>query len=755
MNVPIKRDGVDVSEGAHSDTRMIDQTGILNLDVLGLVRAARKWMRVILGIAIGLTVLVSVGVFQITPRFTAEAQVLLDPQKTQVVDMDSVMSGLGSDLSTISSQVEILASRSVARRVIESENLMDDPEFNAALRPPSPTRFLDPGYWLRSIFNNNETEADPQILAESRMNSVIGAVVGSTEVSRKNMTYILTVDFSSEDRVKAARIANAIANTYVVDQLEAKFNATKQANEWLAKRLDDLRAQVEASERAVEIYRADNGLQSVGKVGVTISQQQMSELNAQLILAKTSLAEKQAKYSRAKQILSTGGSIESVVDVLQSNTISNLRAKEAELARQQAEMSSKYGDRFPAMLTIAAQRRDVERQIGAEVRRIVGSIQNESLIAQTRVSSLEGSLKELQGSSGSDDQASIKLNELEREAEANRMVYESFLNRYKETSQQQDIQTADARVISEAPIPGSAAYPKRGLMISVAFVISLMIGTLVAFLLEQMDSGIRSGADVEQHLGLVHLVSVPLIPKEKGADGKLMSPVDYVLARSLSSYAESLRSLRSALSLSNVDNPPKVILFTSALPNEGKTTTATSFARAAAEAGVRTILVDCDLRHPSVNKALGLKDAKRGIVEVLAGICKLEEVILVDEVSKLHHIPVAMGSKSPPDLLASAQMRRFVENLRETYDLVVIDSAPVLPVSDSRILSALVDKTVFVVRWNETPRDASQNAIKLLRTYNADIAGVALTAVNTAQQAKYGYGDGGYYYNRYSRYYAD
>lgn len=750
MNAPIRNNAPQMQPGLDGNAL----SPVLSLDIPWMLRTFRKWLSVIVGVSIGLTAIAAIAVFQITPRYTAEALVLIDPQRTQVMDVESVMSGLGSDTSTIQSQVAILQSRAIARRVAEKENLIEDPEFNSSLSAPSAFRFVDPYYWFAG--SKTATLAiDKDAAYEARMNSIVGRLVRSTEVSRIGLTYILAIKFTSIDKTKAARIANEIANVYIVDQLEAKFEATRQANEWLANRLADLRTQVEISERAVEIYRSENGLQSSGKAGVTINQQQLSELNAQLILAKTSLAEKQAKYQRAKQILSSGGSIESVVDVLQSTTISNLRAKEAELARQQAELSSKYGERHPAIVNTQAQRRDVERQIGAEVRRIVGSIQNEAAIAETRVASLQDSLNELQGTSGANDQASVRLNELEREAQANRTVYESFLNRYKETSQQQDIQTADARVLSKASIPNSASFPRRGIAVGVALILSIVIGVVIALLLEQLDNGIRTGIDVERILGLTHFVSIPEIPKDRGSGGRRLAPADYLLAKPLSAFSESLRSLRSALSLSNVDSPPKVILFTSALPNEGKTTTAVCFARASAQAGLRTILIDCDLRHPSVNKTLGHVNADQGLVDVLAGLASLEDVIIVDEQSQLHHIPIATGSSNPSDILGSVQMQNLIARLRQDYDFVILDSAPVLPVSDSRVLSRIVDKTVFVVLWNETPRDASINAVKSLQAASADIAGVVLTIVDTNKQARYGFGDGGYYYKRYSRYYAD
>ena len=754
MNMSIRNAAPRGEGGGYGDLQAEGDAGLVDIDILAILRTLRKRAGVIIGITIGVTALVIVGVFQMTPLYTGETLIILDQQKTQVVDVESVMSGLGGDSATVDSQVEILKSRSIARRVVEQMNLVDDPEFNGALKPPSVLNWIDPRVWISSLVSKaNDSGLTEEQQREATINRVVDAVVGQTDISRRGLTYVMSLKFTSENPAKAAKIANALADTYVVDQLEAKFDATKKANEWLSTRLQTLRQQVEASERAVEIYRNQNGLENVD--GVTINDQQLSELNAQLILAKTGLAEKQAKYQRAKQILAAGGSIESVADVVQSQTISTLRGKEADLARQQADLSSKYGPRHPAILNIDAQRKDIQRQIYSEVQRIVGSIQNEAVIAQSRVDSLQKSLNDLKGTSNENNQAFVQMRELQREADANKAVYESFLNRFKETSQQGDLQTPDSRVISAATAPLYPSYPRKSLIGAVALVLSGMLGVGMALLLERLDNSLHTSQEVEETLGYAHLVSLPIVSKEKGPDGKVMSPQDYLLVKPLSSYSEALRSLRSALALSNVDNPPKVLLFTSALPNEGKTTTSVSFARAAAESGARTILIDCDLRHPSVHKVFSGISPKAGLVEFLASKATMEEVLAVDEKSGLHYIPIASGAANPPDILASQHMQRLLSELRGNYDLVVLDSAPVLPVSDSRVLSRLADKTVYVVRWAETPKDAAKGGIRELKNYAADIAGIVLSAVDTTKQAKYGYGDGGYYYKRYSRYYVN
>ena len=756
MNAPVQggtsRGGMPSYDGPGTD----DDQGFLELDLMGLYRTLRKRLGLIVSVTLGLTALVMVVVLQQTPLYTASAQVLLDRQKMQVTDMEAVISGLPADSATVDSEVEILKSRALAERVVERLNLMQDPEFNGALREPSFLRWVDPRFLLRELLALVSADPAPvseEMRARAERDGVVSSLLGSLNVTRQRLTYVINLSVTSEQPAKAARIANAYADTYILDQLEAKFDATRQANEWLSRRLGELRQQVQDSERAVEIFRSEQGLESSS--GVTVSEQQMSELNAQLILARTGLAEARAKYDRARQIRTSGGSIESMADVVQSGTISQLRQKQAELARELANLSSRYGPRHPEVVNAEAQRRDIESQIGSEITRIIGSLQNNVSVAETRVASLEQSLREIRGETGESGQAMVQLRELEREAAANRAVYESFLNRFKETSQQQDLQVPDSRIISPATSPASPSHPRKARSLALALVLSAMLGVGLAFLLEHLDNGMTTARDVEEALTLPHLVSVPLVPAEKGPGGKPLKPHDYLIQKPLSAFSESLRSLRSALQLSNVDNPPKVILFTSALPSEGKTTTSVSFARAAAASGLKVVLVDCDLRHPSVHKTFGLPTPTAGLVELLAERLDPEAVMIEDEKTSLRILPIATGTANPPDLMASSQMQLLVERLRGEYDLVVLDSAPVLPVSDSRVLSRIADETVFVVRWSDTPKDAAQAAIRELRLYQSNIAGAILVAVDATKQAKYGYGDGGYYYGKYSRYYVN
>lgn len=714
------------------------------IDIRQLINVLRRRLSVIVGsvlLTTGITLLV---VFQLTPLYTASSLILIDPREQQVVDIEAVMSGLPPDSAAIDSEVEVLRSRTLAARVVAELELVDDPEFNGALVEPGLLASLNPLNLLRS-----PEDLAPADKARIERNRVIDAFQSNMSVSRRGLTYVISVSFTSQDAAKATRIVNKVSDLYVLEQLEAKFEATRRANDWLNERLSQLRGEVRAAQEAVEIYRSENQLVSTS--GVTVNEQQLAELNGQLILARADLAEKEASYRRYRELRRSGSGADTLADVLQSPVIAQLRQQEAEVDRRRAELSSRYGDRHPEMIKVRAEKRDLAVAIDREVGRTVANVENEVVVTRTRVASLQKSLDELQGRSGEGGLKEVRLRELESDADAVRTLYESFLERFKQTTEQTNLQEADSRVLSQATIPTVPSYPNKTLFLALALVGSGVIGVGMAFTLEQLDDAFSSVAQLEKALGVPHLVSVPDVNVD-GADVGVKLPFDIILKRPLSAYSEAFRALRSGITLSDVDDPPKVVLITSALPGDGKTTTALSLARASAAAGLRTVLVDCDLRRPSVHKSFG-SSPELGIVEVLAGQGELDDALMDDPASPLSYLPVNAGAANPPDLLGSRHMATLLENLREKCDMVVIDSAPVLPVVDSRVLSRSVDKVVFVVKWRDTPRDAAANALKDLHEYGADVAGVVFERLDLKRQKRYSYGDSGYYYGRYSKYY--
>ncbi|MEQ8738683.1 MAG: polysaccharide biosynthesis tyrosine autokinase, partial [Hoeflea sp.] len=418
---------------------------------------------------------------------------------------------------------------------------------------------------------------------------------------------------------------------------------------------------------------------------------------------------------------------------------------------RQAELSSRYGPRHPEILKVQAEQRDLGREISQEIGRIADGMRNEVDVAATRERSLQESLEGLTKRASGDNQAFVQLRALERDAAATRTLYESFLTRFRQTSEQQDLLTPDARVISEASIPTAPSEPKMNILLAGALIAALGAGLGCAVLLELLDDTFHTTTQVEETLGVANLGVVPLVDRATAGRDQ---PQEFLQKKPLSSYAEAFRGLRTALALSNVDKPPQVVLFTSSLPGEGKTTAAASFALAASKAGSKVVLVDCDLRRPKAVEALKLKKPEAGLVEYLAQQTSLDDVLLHHE-SGLDVIPIVAGTANPTELLGSQHMKDLMAHLRRTYDLVVIDSAPVLPVSDTRQLAKLVDTTLFVVQWNKTPKAAAKNAIREFFTFGLPLAGVVLAQVDLSQQKKYGYGDGGYYYSSYSSYHSN
>ncbi|AWZ02879.1 tyrosine-protein kinase etk [Rhodobiaceae bacterium] len=720
------------------------------IDLRQVMLTLRRNVRLISAVMVSITLITLVITLQLTPLYTATAKVLIDSRQSNVVDVEAVLSGLSADSSTVDSQVEIIRSQALAFRVIDTLDLMSDPEFNDTLREKSWLSALNPLSFVRSLFPGVERDEEEQAQAE-RIGTV-KSFASRLSVRRTARTQVISIDFTSEVPRKAERIANAVADAYLVDQLEAKYEAARRATEWLDGRLQDLREQVKTTEETAELFRAAHGL--IDADGSTLTEQQLKEINSQLLLARAELDGNRARLSRVRELVSRGTGFDSIAEVLSSDVIRDLRREQSELIRKEAQLRARYGERHPSIIEIKDERRDLDRQIQSEVSRIVVGLENQVAVASTRVKSLERSLAATTATAGEREHDRVRLRELQREANSNRTLYESFLGRFKETRQQEDLQEADARIISRATLPVFKSSPRTTLNIALALVASTLLGVGAAFVREYLDDRFRTPRELEEHLDLPVLATVPLL-KDKDLSGAQAgkSPHRFVKAKPLSAYSESFRELQAALALSDVDNPPKSILITSALPNEGKTTTAVSFATSLVRAGLNVVLVDADLRRPSVQKIIGAERAEFDMIDFLTHSCTLDDALQTSEDGGFEYLATTRQPANPADLLASDAMKDLLVKLRQRFDMVIVDSPPVLPVSDSKALSSQLDKVIFVVKWQDTPKTAAEQSVAKLRDFGADLAGVIFEQVDMEKQTRYGYGDATYYYGRYSDYY--
>jgi capsular exopolysaccharide synthesis family protein len=420
-------------------------------------------------------------------------------------------------------------------------------------------------------------------------------------------------------------------------------------------------------------------------------------------------------------------------------------------------MQGRYGDRHPDLLKAKRQLADMDAQIQAEIRRIVSNLEAQVTVARERTASMAASAARAKGNLAANNQASVRLNELERNAEAARALYNSFLNRFKETTAQQGFEAPDARVLSQAKIPGWPSSPNKQLNLLIALVLAVGAGLGAAVLAEALDSGLGTAEDVERRMHLTYLGSIPTLESTLKAGPLFKSkipPVDFVVEKPLSSFAEAFRNLRAAVLFSRTGESVKVIAITSSLPGEGKTTTSLALARTMAIAGSSTIILDCDLRRRGISRFLS-GEPVNGLIEVLNGTCVLEQALVRDGASGAMILPLARSAYTAKDVFRTPAMRRLLEGLRRRFDVVVLDTAPVLPVADTRILAAMADTVVVLTRWRKTPRKAMESTLRILKSTTANIAGVALTQVDLKMQAKTGYGDPGYYYQSYKKYYTE
>lgn len=718
-----------------------------SLDLRALVRVVLARGYTILGtIAVAMT-LVTLALLQMTPVYSASALIMVGQRENKVLDSEALLAGLPTDTATIENQIQILKSWSLAERVISKQNLIVDPEFNSKKDSTSWAAYLNPLSWFGSAEREKITAGAGR--KPSKVDPAILRKFGSkVTVAAQGRSSVIKITFDSPDREKAALLANALADQYIVDQLETKFEAAKRTADWLNERLGELAERVRASESAVEQYKAENDLTD-GKAGSSLANEQLSELNGQVVLARSNLAEQEAKYKQVNSLYRSGGGVDSIASVINSPLISTLRGQQAELMRKEAELATKYGERHPQMIALKDEKKNLDAKIEEEVKRIIRNLANEVSVAKARLSSLDESLGEIQGTANVQGKASIKLRELERDAQTNRTLYDTFQARFKATENKDQIQTPDARVIQGAAVPLDASFPNKPLIMGVTLFGAGVMGMLIALMLERLDNGFRIGPEIERATRLSNLAVVPML---KGAK----HVADRVIQKPLSVFSESIRSVNAGLQLSNVDKPPKVVMITSSMPSEGKTSLAVSLGRLASKSGARVLLIDGDLRHPSVGLQFSPRPPEAGLVEVLAGRLELASVLHRDPISPLEFVPVAHAPANPADLLASQAMRSMIQELRNHYDLIILDAAPVLPVSDSRMLARLADKVIYVVKWDATPREAVVSGIKLLRDANADIAGTVLTQADLRRHAIYGYGYTSYGYgSSYAKYYSE
>ena len=587
-------------------------------------------------------------------------------------------------------------------------------------------------------------------------------------LNRVGLTYIIEIGFQSSDPDHAAKIANAVADAFIVDQLESKYQTIGKATTWLQDRLNELRSQASAAERAVVEYKTKNNIVDTG--GHLINEQQVAELTTALVKVRAETAEAQARLDRVSQIIRSDdldpAEMATVTETLNNQVISKLREQYLGLTQREALLSNRLGSNHLAVVNLRNQVHEVRRSIVDQMKQIAEAYKSDYDIAKARENSLEKNLASTVAGSQTANKAQIELRQLESAAQSYRALYDNFQQRYTDSVQQQSFPMAEVRVISSASRPSEKSSPKSFRVLAVGVVGGLALGFGIAMLLEISDRVFRTSRQVEAKLKAECMAMVPMIrPSVEAAAVSNKAAADpaapriiapnvglfrHVVDLPLSPFAELIRAVKVGADLSRLAKSNKVIGITSSIPGEGKSTIAASLAQISAHGGARTILVDCDLRKPSLSPELA-RNATVGLVEVVAGMAGLDDVIWSDPATRLSFLPAVVRSRMThtSEILASHATKRFFDHLREEYDYVIVDLPPLAPVVDVRSTAHFIDCYLFVVEWGKTKIGVAEHALSTARVVYDNLLGVVLNKVDFKRLGSYESNRSQSYYGHY------
>ncbi len=737
----------------------IDRT----VDLREMLRILRRRRWIIAGVVAAVFGAALVFVLTSTTLYTASATILIDPHRSQTAntsDQAPAPSNFGTDDAMIESQVLLIKSVAVLQRVVDNLKLTEDSEFAPR------AGLLDP---IRGLFRPSRPVSgrSPKDIAKA---NTVEALQQRLKVTREGTTFVIDIDVSAENPEKAAQIANAVAESYFYEQVQSRYNTNKIAASWLNRQLDELKARVLTSDKAVAEFRSGNDL--VMTQGQTVNDQQLSDLNNKMIEAHVQTAEARAKFEQVEAIAKNHSDPGTLDQALASDVIKQLRTQYADVAKNLADASSKYGPQHPLVLNARAQLRETQRLIDQEVTRVLENTREAYRVAQSREQALKNSLGQLQSTSNTTSQAQVRLRELQREADANRTLYESFLARYKQTTAQESLELPDSRVVAHADIPIRPSFPKTGMILALALLVGTGLGVIVAFVIDFLDRRVKSLRQAEEVTGLPALAAIPLVgtrelaaranrgrqaldeydPKTSAMLPALMQPplMRYAIDEPTSLFAEAVRAVRLSIQRTARGGGGNVVMVSSSVDGEGKTTLATNLALSLSAVGMRTIIVDGDLRNPELSRSLCPK-AKVGLIEAATRQVPLEQAVLFDRPTGLALLPVPRrNSGFINEFVFSDAMRNLLSHLRGQFDFVVVDSPPLVPLVDARALAEQADRILLAIRWDATPQEVVTQALDTLAPVHERVVGTVLTRVDLRRLRFYDYYRSSSYMEPYS-----
>ena len=648
------------------------------------------------------------------PVYTTKAAIALESRQEQVMDIESVVTGLGGDQSTINTEVEVIRSRGLIEELVLDLNLLNDPEFNSSLRPAPQFSMGQIVEYARDLVGTpvRHAPASERAILDRTINTVLEAI----SVSNLRQSFVFEITATSQTPEKSAEIANRLAELYVQSQIAVKFEKTEQATAWLSERVSGLQIELESAQARLKDFSTNTELVNAETLAALNRQLKDLRDRRKTLVAQTELATNRRTTLR---------------EALQSGSEAF-----AELARDG--------------LLDQALRRLQDGAVGAQAAfntradALVSRAELEAARASSQLDAIEASIADVTLRIDKQSEELVTVEQLQREVEANRLLYEAFLSRLKETSIQQGIQQADSRILSRAVVPSQPSAPRKSRIMALSVILGLLIGAGLMLLREMAQNTFRTPEDLENRTGYSVIGQIPKIPANHRKN-----VLEYLTQKPNSAAAEAVRNLRTSLLLANLDTPPKVIMSTSSVPGEGKTTQSISLAQNFAGLGAKVLLIEGDLRRRVMNEYFGHDDVK-GFLSVISGEVALKDAAVYDETLRADILYGETSKINAADLFSSKTFANFVKELRDHYDHIIIDTPPVLAVPDARVIGQLVDAIIYTVKWDDTPHRQVIDGLKSLESVNLKASGLVLSQIDKQKMKRYGYGDS---YGDYASYY--
>jgi succinoglycan biosynthesis transport protein ExoP len=730
------------------------------IDLDKLWTAAMRRARVIIGCVIAAVVLAGLYLLTAQPTYTAMTQILLDENLSRYAEEQTDSQTAQQVDNRLSSTVEILKSKALALSVVDKAKL--DQNEMLVNPPKSPVDLVkDTVRSVVGLLSSADTSPTEDQMRAGRREKAAAIIQQSIIVERVGRSSVIALSAKSPDPQLSALIARTYAESFLTDQLNANFDATERASLWLQERLNDLNTRAQQAALAVEQYKREKGL--VSPRGELLSAQQLSDLNSQLIVAQADVATASARYNQYRSILDKGpdAAVQNAVISMRdtdNSVIQDLRKRYITISDREQGIIQQFGADHPQAIAVKAEKQDLSQQIFRELQQLTGSFRNEVDVASSRERSLKESIERVTGSNSDANVSMVQLQELEQKSSALKTMYEAYLHRFEEATQAQSLPIAKARVISAAGTPTAPSSPRKTLTMALSVVLGLMLGGAAAALLEFRERFFRTGEDVQHKLGMRFLGYLPKIGIQAEESGNAAIPEavdsaglpagDPISFRRMmriaveaprSQFSETLRNTKLACDIVLQGRKCAVIGVVSCLPGEGKSLVAANLAGLISASGVRTLVVDADLRNPGLSKMLA-SAPEVGLVDVLLQKTPWTAAARVDRKSRLTILPMTMRSRQlahTSELLASTGMSQFLDGIRDTFDVIVVDLAPLIPVIDAKAFEPFVDGFIFVTEWGVTPVKAVQSVLRSEPQIASKTIGVILNKTEMSELKRY------------------